>query len=164
MKHGEMSYQTKDFGGIVKNSIVGTVIKTFPDPILLQVSEPWDFTKDEIGNLPKRLYDAMQYNDGIGIAAPQIGINKRVIIVCDILMFNPTFRVRFDLGSELVMGWEGCLSLPGQTCLVERHTFLEVVYFNFRGEKQQIFARDFQARIVQHEVDHLDGKLIGGYQ
>lgn len=107
-------------------------------------------------------------NGGIGLAAPQIGINKR-IIVCGIpvdksdenyailLMYNPEIT---EVGDQKDVFEEGCLSLPGVTGNVERPTSVTVEYQDEKGKKMKRSLEWFWARVVQHEIDHINGILF----
>lgn len=105
---------------------------------------------------------------GIGLAAPQIGTSKRIIIVGlpiarddeqypIMAMINP---IILSKSSEKDIDEEGCLSLPGITGKVERSTSIEVEWMDLKGRKMKKKITGFGARVIQHEVDHLDGVLI----
>ncbi len=107
-------------------------------------------------------------NHGIWLAAPQIGVSKRIIIVwlpqgrddedySIIAMINP---IIVSKSTERDIDEEGCLSLPGITGKVERSTAIEVEWIDIKGRKMKKKIAGFGARVVQHEVDHLDGILI----
>ncbi|PSB51607.1 peptide deformylase [Chamaesiphon polymorphus] len=109
--------------------------------------------------------------NGVGIAAPQVAASMRLFIVASrpspryphaptmepTAMINPEI---VDRSGELVAGWEGCLSVPGQRGLVLRDRAIEVKYFTKHGELVRQELTDFIARIFQHELDHLDGILF----
>ncbi len=141
------------------------------DPRLLQVAEAvTEFNTPQLDALIQDMFDTMASLDGAGLAAPQIGVGKRLVIfgleanprypdaetVPTTVLINP--RLEF-LGDEMEDDWEGCLSVPGMRGLVPRYTRLR-----YTGQDQQgrHFSRDvggFHARVVQHECDHLDGIL-----
>ena len=114
--------------------------------------------------------DTMAHLNGAGLAAPQIGVNLRVVIfgvranprypgveeVPDTVLINPVLT---PLADELDEGWEGCLSVPGMRGLVPRYLHLRYSGFDENGKALQRDVSDFHARVVQHEVDHLDGIL-----
>lgn len=116
------------------------------------------------------MIDTMTDEGGVGIAAPQIGCNQRVIIfgfdkskrypdekqVPLTILVNPVIKV---LSDELVDGWEGCLSVPGLRGLVARYNKIEYSGFDPDGNRINRIAEGFHARVVQHEYDHLDGIL-----
>ena len=102
---------------------------------------------------------------GVGLAAPQIGQSLRLCIATIdekvIPMISPEITWRSE---EVVINEEGCLSLPEETVKVPRSKEIIVKYLNENGEEQERKLAEFNARVVQHEVDHLDGKLIVDYQ
>jgi peptide deformylase len=141
------------------------------DPRLLQVAKRVDeFNTPELDALIQDMLDTMAAYTGAGLAAPQIGVSKRVIIfgveanprypevepVPTTIVINPHLE---PLSNEVDEAWEGCLSVPGMRGLVPRYTRLRYQGFDRHGTK---FVRDvngFHARVVQHEHDHLNGIL-----
>ena len=120
---------------------------------------------DEIDDLKETL----NFTEGFGIAAPQAGINRRIVIIkvdkekctykdCEevptTVMINPTWK---KLSEEKAIEFEGCLSVPYIRGKVERYTNIEVTYYNEKGEKITKQLKGFTARDVQHECEHLDG-------
>jgi peptide deformylase len=105
--------------------------------------------------------EAMYNNEGVGLAAPQIGIQKRVIVfdIDDELgaLCNPVITERSD---ETAIDDEGCLSVPGINVPVERSVSVVCEGLNLDGEPIVVQAHDFLARVLQHEIDHLDGVII----
>jgi len=141
------------------------------DPRLLQVSEPVGaFGSPELQALLADMRDTMQHLNGAGLAAPQIGVGLRVVIfgvelnprypdaepVPFTVLINPELTRLDDTIDE---AWEGCLSVPGMRGLVPRYRRLRYTGFDASGEPIDRIASDFHARVVQHEVDHLDGIL-----
>lgn len=141
------------------------------DPQLLTVAEPVTaFNTVELNGLVKDLLDTMAKHDGAGLAAPQIGISQRVVVfgveanprypdeesIATTVLVNPVIE---PLGEEMKEGWEGCLSVPGLRGLVPRYTHIRYSGFDPFGVKIEREVRDFHARVVQHEYDHLDGIL-----
>lgn len=141
------------------------------NPLLLERShEVTEFSTPELKNLIQDLWDTMDAEDGAGIAAPQIGVLKRVVIfgmqdnprypdrepVPNTLLINPIIE---PLSDEINDGWEGCLSVPGLRGLVPRYSRVRYHGFDERGRKIQCEVDGFHARVVQHECDHLDGIL-----
>ncbi|WP_455204791.1 peptide deformylase [Kaarinaea lacus] len=141
------------------------------NPLLLERShEVTEFSTPELKNLIQDLWDTMDAEDGAGIAAPQIGVLKRVVIfgmqdnprypdgeaVPNTLLINPVIE---PLSDEKEEGWEGCLSVPGLRGLVPRYSRVRYHGFDERGRKIQCEVDGFHARVVQHECDHLDGVL-----
>jgi peptide deformylase len=106
--------------------------------------------------------DAMYQNDGVGLAAPQIGLPLRMVVIdCQddhglIELINPV--ITYQEGS--MTGSEGCLSVPGIYGEVERYAKVKVEFLNRRGKKQHITATGLLARCIQHELDHLEGQLF----
>ena len=107
--------------------------------------------------------------NGVGLAANQAGYAKRIIIITDSIqdwlpMINPKIIERSD---DMVMGTESCLSYPGRSKNIERHKSIEVAYrtINPTSGETEVFEETFRgwlARIIQHEIDHLDGQCIVG--
>lgn len=141
------------------------------DPELLKVSQRvTDFSSDELHILIKDLFDTMAASDGAGLAAPQIGVLKRVVVfgvennqrypdsgsVPPTVLINPEIEVLRNSFQEY---WEGCLSIPGLRGLVERPDHIIYRGFDVNGEPIKIEATGFHAIVVQHECDHLDGVL-----
>jgi len=141
------------------------------DPRLLKVCEPVRaFDTPELRSLLEDMQDTMRSLDGAGLAAPQIGVGLRVVIfgvernarypdaeeVPYTVLINPELSA---LSEEIEEGWEGCLSVPGMRGLVPRYKHVRYTGFDERGEPIDRSVADFHARVVQHEVDHLDGVL-----
>ena len=141
------------------------------DPRLLQRSqEVGAFGTPELEALLRDMHDTMAHLNGAGLAAPQIGVGLRVVIfgvhanprypdveeVPDTVLINPLLT---PLGEEMEEGWEGCLSVPGMRGSVPRYTRLRYSGFDQFGKPFEREVADFHARVVQHEVDHLDGVL-----
>ena len=141
------------------------------DPRLLRRSEEVKkFGTAELEALLGDMRDTMAHLNGAGLAAPQIGVNLRVVIfgvranprypgveeVPDTVLINPVLT---PLGDELEDGWEGCLSVPGMRGLVPRYRRLRYSGVDEHGRPFERDVSDFHARVVQHEVDHLDGIL-----
>jgi peptide deformylase len=140
-------------------------------PLLQRVAAPVArFGTAELRQLVSDMDDTMRALNGAGIAAPQIGISLRVVI------FEVTHNLRYPqaepvpytvlinpvldpLGDERDEAWEGCLSVPGLRGLVSRHTNLRYRGFDLDGRPIDRTVTGFHARVVQHEVDHLDGIL-----
>lgn len=140
-------------------------------PLLFRVAAPVKaFNTPELDQLIADMFDTMAELNGAGLAAPQIGVPLRVVIfgveanprypqvepVPTTVLINP--QIEF-LSEETVDGWEGCLSVPGMRGLVTRRLMLRYRGFDQRGEPIERVAKDFHARVVQHECDHLDGIL-----
>ena len=141
------------------------------DPRLLEVSAPVrQFNTPELDALLTDMQDTMRSLNGAGLAAPQIGVNLRVVIfgvaenprypdaetVPFTVLINPVLT---PVGNVLEDGWEGCLSVPGMRGVVTRYRDLHYAGFDSQGQPIDRQASGFHARVVQHEVDHLDGIL-----
>ncbi|HJT62806.1 MAG TPA: peptide deformylase [Burkholderiales bacterium] len=141
------------------------------DPRLWQVSRPIEaFGTAELADLLTDMRDTMAHLNGAGLAAPQIGVQLRVVIfgvksnprypgiddVPDTVLINPVLA---PLSDELEEGWEGCLSVPGMRGWVPRWQKLRYSGFDELGKPFEREVEGFHARVVQHEVDHLDGVL-----
>ena len=141
------------------------------DPRLLAVAAPVaEFGTSGLESLLTDMRDTMQSLSGAGLAAPQIGVGLRVVIfgsevnprypeadaVPFTVLINPVLT---PLGDEQDEGWEGCLSVPGMRGMVPRYRELRYTGFDAAGAPIDRTVRDFHARVVQHEVDHLDGIL-----
>ena len=136
-----------------------------PDDLLRQKSEPvtLEELKDvEIQTLIDDLIESMHVENGIGIASPQVGVHKRVIIVDDgngpAAYINPEITARSIRKGHYVE--ECCLSVPGIWGYVTRHKIVKVRALNRDGEKVALKAKDLLSVIFQHEIDHLDGILF----
>ncbi|HOW58863.1 MAG TPA: peptide deformylase [Candidatus Omnitrophota bacterium] len=138
-------------------------IRTYPDPILSQRAAP----VTDFGPLMQDLFDSMietmHESDGVGLASPQVGISKQIFIACptirkgeEYVIVNPILE-SFS-GKEF--GSEGCLSLPGVFAEIGRATKIKFSYQDRHGKKFRLEVENFFARVVQHEMDHLNGKLL----
>jgi len=141
------------------------------DPRLLRVARPvTDFGSPHLRALIDDLFDTMAARDGAGIAAPQIGVDLRVVIfgiashpnypdadpVPQTVLINPVIEALSPHEQE---GWEGCLSVPGMRGWVPRFSHIRYRGYDADGKVIDRTATDFHARVVQHECDHLDGIL-----
>ena len=145
-------------------------IVKYPDPILREKCEEVKEVTEEIKNLGWDMVETMEENEGIGLAAPQVGELKRVIVVHAIKDRSPETRAEkspeFFINPKIVKKTkatetdeEGCLSFPGLFLKIKRAKAVEIEALNGKGEKVQIKAEGLPARIFQHEIDHLDGIL-----
>ncbi|MFT5138402.1 MAG: peptide deformylase [Lysobacterales bacterium] len=141
------------------------------NPLLRQVSLPVrTFNSDELHSLITDMRETMVAADGAGLAAPQVGVARRVMIfgitnnprypdaepVPETILINPEFEV---LGESIETGWEGCLSVPGMRGRVTRPAHIRYKGFDLQGNSIVCEAIGFHARVFQHEYDHLDGIL-----
>lgn len=134
------------------------------DPVLREKAEPVESVTAEVRTLIGDMFDTMYAEEGVGLAAPQVGIGLRVIVIDaredDIEPFALINPQIVRLGDEVGRDEEGCLSIPGLKEIVERPTTVVVEAMNPDGEPVSIDAGGLLARILQHEVDHLDGILF----
>ncbi|MBZ4642880.1 MAG: peptide deformylase [Deferribacteres bacterium] len=140
-------------------------IKTFPDEVLRKKSTPVETVDDNIKELLDNMAETMYNAPGIGLAAPQVGVNKRVIVI-DITgpeeksglmkIVNPEI---LEMDGEVV-GEEGCLSVPEEYAEVKRAEKIKVKFLDENSVEHIIEADGLLARAFQHEIDHLDGVLF----
>lgn len=128
------------------------------DPILREKSEKWDFSKDgDPSELVEKMTKLMFESKGIGLAAPQCGIQKRLFIMWYPDQVIPCFNPEIISGSDTVPGTEGCLSFPKLWLNVKRFKTVKVRYQDIDGNVVETEFSDLSARVFQHELDHLDG-------
>lgn len=128
------------------------------DPVLREIAEPWDFEKDgSPEELVKEMTKLMFIHNGIGLAAPQCGLSKRIFIMGNHDNLVACINPEIISGSDLVRDQEGCLSFPDLWLYVERYKTVTVRYYNVAGEKIERELNDLMARVFQHENQHLDG-------
>ena len=140
-------------------------------PVLRERAKPVEgFGTPELKDLVRDMVDTMQFKNGAGLAAPQIGVSRRIVIfgvehnprypdaepVPFTVLVNPKLVM---LTREVEEDWEGCLSVPGMRGVVPRYTKLRYSGFDPDGNPIEREATGFHARVVQHECDHLDGIL-----
>ncbi|MBM4018670.1 MAG: peptide deformylase [Planctomycetes bacterium] len=139
-------------------------IRHYPDPVLRQSTEAVAAFDQALANLAAEMLRTMRAAEGLGLAAPQIGVSRRIAIVAssdkpgqETVLVNP----------ELVAasGWEdqseeGCLSFPGVYIRIGRFTSVRVRHQDLQGQTREMEAQGILARAVQHELDHLDGRLL----
>jgi peptide deformylase len=135
-------------------------IRTFPDPVLAMIASDITQFDDDLRRLVDDMLETMYEAPGVGLAAPQIGISKQ-IFVADIgegpfVMINPTVvaasgKWKFE---------EGCLSVPGRYWPIKRPEFARAEGFGLDGERVTYEGEDLMGRVLQHEIDHLDGTLL----
>lgn len=135
----------------------------YPDPRLQEVAEPLPGVDDNVRAIIDRMFELMFAARGVGLAAPQVALGVRLIVA------SPTFQQddrRVFINPEIVDsdgtqdGEEGCLSLPGVNCKIKRKRVVTVRALDREGIVFEQTAEDLPARIIQHEIDHLDGKLL----
>jgi peptide deformylase len=141
------------------------LVRQFPDPALRNAASAVDEVDDEVQRLAERMVDVMERAHGVGLAAPQLGILRRILVYRAgeedeaRVLINPELVERSE---ETEVGTEGCLSLLGGDLQVPvaRHLRVRVAARDASGEPVDLAAEGFEARVIQHEIDHLDGVLI----
>jgi peptide deformylase len=141
-------------------------IHTLGDRVLRQPAKRVNKVDDALRQTAREMLQTMYSSDGIGLAAPQVGIHKQLIVVdCEpenpaappLILVNPEIK---KCGVELGKDQEGCLSVPGVYMDVERPATVEVSYKDENGRPCTIKADGMLARVIQHEMDHLNGVLF----
>lgn len=134
-----------------------------PDPLLNTVCDAASFDDKSLKRLSTQMAQTMYKNNGVGLAAPQVGVLKRLIVVdCDwpdgvkdpLVLLNPEI---IELQGDPVIDYEGCLSVPGVSAPVSRPPWAHVRYFDLKGEEWEIESDGLLGRCLQHEIDHLNG-------
>ena len=137
-----------------------------PDnPILRKKTKPVPSVTKDLRKLIKDMIDTMHEANGVGLASPQVAREERVCIAVIGGKITPLINPKITGHSkETAIDQEGCLSLPNVWIDVARSTEITLTYLDVKGKKQQKKLQNFDARVVQHEVDHLEGVLIVDYQ
>lgn len=139
-------------------------IVVYPEDVLRQKATPVEEINDTICQNAQEMLDLMYESEGVGLAAPQVGLSKRLIVVHvngeleedDRVFVNP-----YIINEEgFLISEEGCLSFPGVTGKIPRSETVEVAGYNLKGERIQLTANGLLARVFQHEIDHLNGILF----
>lgn len=141
-------------------------ILEYPHPLLRAPNSEVVSFDDSLRKLTQEMFAIMYASRGVGLAAPQLGINKRLMVfnpegkkekwMSEVVLCNPRI---VEWGSGREMDEEGCLSFPGFTADVDRAVWIQVEYQNGRGKQMRKKLDGWEARIFQHEYDHLDGVL-----
>jgi peptide deformylase len=137
-------------------------IRQYPDPVLRMEARPVEEFDDDLRRLVARMKDLMQEANGVGLAATQVGVLRRVFVFAPdedriLVLVNPAIPTR---AKEAEVDDEGCLSIQGVTVPVERPTAIRLEGRDENGEEVAYELEGMAARIAQHEYDHLDGKLM----
>jgi peptide deformylase len=136
-------------------------IRTFGDPVLKTRAAPVETFDEALARLAEEMLLTMRENEGVGLAANQVGRLKRILVAAteeeEYVIVNPVVE---DAAETTQKEAEGCLSIPGIQVEVERPTNATVSGYDASGAPQRIEATGLLARILQHEIDHLDGVLI----
>ena len=142
----------------------------YPHPILAQKAQKVLKVDESVRKLVDDMLETMYADKGVGLAAPQIGVSKRIIVIDTeqrdedgnykpgnpMCLINPEIVYKSE---EMLIFCEGCLSVPKQSADVERHYKVKVRYLDYDGKEQEMEAEDYPAVVLQHEIDHLDGIL-----
>lgn len=139
----------------------------YPDPVLRKEAEPVEAFDDDLRATVDGMFERMFESQGVGLAAPQVGLTKRIFVLNDegdrekpdrnLALINPTIK---SFAGKKVRFEEGCLSLPGVHCDVTRPERCVVHAFDVDGNEFEKEYDGFVARIIQHEYDHLQGVLL----
>ncbi|MBT4277506.1 peptide deformylase [Candidatus Falkowbacteria bacterium] len=136
-------------------------IVKYPNLDLNKKSQEVQAVNDEIKQFVLNMIETMKKEDGVGLAAPQVGVSKRIVVVNwhgdDLVLINPMIiqkSWRKDIKTE------GCLSLPKAEFKIKRHKDITVKSLDYSGKNVKIKASNLLARIIQHEIDHLNGVLL----
>jgi peptide deformylase len=147
-------------------------VLTLDHPVLRQVAQPVaTVTEPSLQQLIDQMLTTVGAANGVGIAAPQLGQSLRVVVIASrpnlryphAPLMEPTVLINpvvLSASDAMEVGWEGCLSVPGVRGRVPRHHRVEVAYCDRQGQPHRQIWTGFVARIVQHEIDHLDGKVF----
>eukprot|EP00903_Cladosiphon_okamuranus_P021076 g19361.t1 len=146
--------------------VAGLRILKYPHPALRAKNEEIEVFDDDVKKLAKDMFKLMYAAKGVGLAAPQVGVNKRLMVfnpegdeknwLDEAILVNPKIVAR---GKGKITAEEGCLSFPGMEGKVERQNWVKVEALNAKGKKIKKKYTDWTARIFQHEYDHLDGTV-----
>ena len=140
-----------------------------PDPVLRRVADPIVTVDDEVRRLADDMLETMYAAPGVGLAAPQVGVSRRLIVLdvsdtddekAPYVMINPSIVKRSDKQN---VHEEGCLSIPDVRAEIERPAEIVVAYLDRDGKAHELAADDLLATCIQHEIDHLDGRLLIDY-
>ena len=141
-------------------------IITLPDPLLRKASKPVERVDAELRKLADDMLETMYAAPGVGLAAVQVGVPRRLLVLDTsekesepepLVLINPEI---VSLGTEMRQHEEGCLSIPDVRVEIERPGNLVVRYLDRNAKQQELTAEGLQATAIQHEIDHLNGKLI----
>ncbi|MBR0279931.1 MAG: peptide deformylase [Synergistaceae bacterium] len=138
-------------------------IRKYPDPVLKKISEPVTVFDEALADFVKVLFASMRVHDGVGLAAPQVGVLKKIAVVeyegKSYVLINP--KVIEQKGIQ--EGEEGCLSFPGIYANVVRPQWVKIETHDLNGNIHTYEGEGYTARAFLHEMDHLSGKLFIDY-
>jgi peptide deformylase len=139
-------------------------VRILGDPVLRDKAVPVAEISETTRQLIRNMFETMYAEEGVGLAAPQVGVSERIIVIDPqedelpaFALINPEI---LELSKETEKGEEGCLSIPGLRDIVERPSRVLVRGLTPEGMERQLDLQGLSARIIQHEVDHLDGILF----
>lgn len=139
-------------------------IRLYGDPVLRRKSAQVVAFTDDIRALVDKMIEIMFEHNGLGLAAPQVGVLKRIAIVLKdekpLVLINPEI---LEVSDDLIEAKEGCLSFPDIFEVIKRPAGVKVKAFNLKGEEYELEAEGIVARAILHELDHLEGKLLIDY-
>jgi peptide deformylase len=139
-------------------------LRLYPDAILREVASPVSRFDRRVTDLAAEMVELMLRHEGIGLAAPQVGVLQRLFVADvgngPVCVVNPQLQLTADEGDEMT---EGCLSLPNTRVAIDRSQKIEVRGYEPTGKPLCMTAEGLLARVIQHEVDHLNGVLICDY-
>jgi len=140
-------------------------IVTYPNLVLRRRADEVEKVDGKIRRLIRDMLDTMYANGGIGLAAPQVGVSKRVV-VADVRLYEPSSSLIALVNPQVVaegeemVHEEGCLSVPGCVDGVRRRNWIKVKGLNEKGKEIEVEGQGMLAIVLQHEIDHLNGKVI----
>lgn len=140
-------------------------LRYYGDPVLWRKVAQVESIDEEVLNLVEDMIATMRENEGVGLAAPQVGVSRSVAVV-DLALFDETqeavglINLRIEDPEGAVLGEEGCLSIPGVRDEVERAERIRVRYLDIYGNEMTMDCEGVLARVLQHEYDHLQGVLF----
>jgi peptide deformylase len=159
---GEVKHEELDAEREARRQLALAQIRQYPDPVLRMAPPPVEEFDDDLKRLVARMGELMKDANGVGLAATQVGVLRRLFVFSPeedevAVLVNPQIVQR---GDEVEADDEGCLSIQGVTMPVERSVSVRIEGLDENGNEVAYDLEGTAARIVQHEVDHLDGKLI----
>jgi len=140
-------------------------IVLYPDPVLLRKADPVEEFDEDLTRFVAEMHKTMIDSNGVGLAAPQVGVSKQICII-DLSVGEDPDQLYVLINPEIVeqsgaqKGEEGCLSFPDLVTVVERPTYVRVRSHNLAGDPVEVEAHDYLARAFCHEMDHLNGVVF----
>jgi peptide deformylase len=161
-EHGEVRDDELDAQGVARRRLALAQIRQYPDPVLRMTARDVEAFDEDLGRLVERMKALMEDARGVGLAATQVGVLQRLFVLKPDdgdarAVVNPKI---VDASKETEVDDEGCLSLQGVLVPVERHLKLTIEGVDETGAPVRLELEELGARVVQHELDHLDGRLI----